>query len=122
MAFAYLFESTNRGTTSVTMFGTLGPWIELPHNFPPILWIDTTSPAGLDEGLYAWGYSTSPSLPETVLHVQVANYEPGTKWFLPNDLGLVTAGGAIGFSGEVIRKMVLYYRSVSEGPDPNRML
>jgi hypothetical protein len=121
MAAISLFGSTARGTTSVTLFGTLGPWTELPDEAPPILWIDTTSPAGQNQGLYAWGHSTSPSLPETVVHVQVANYEPGTKWFLPTDIGLFTAGGAIGFSGEVIRKYALYYRSVGEGPDPNRM-
>jgi hypothetical protein len=105
------------------MFGVYGPWIELPNGFPPILWIDSTSPAGLNEGLYAWGFSTSPSLPETTLHLQVANYEPGTKWFLTNDIGLLTLGGEapLGLGGEVIRKMALYYRAVGEGPDPNRM-
>jgi len=47
MAFAQYYESTtNNLTTTVTMFGLAGTWKELPDSFPPILWIDTTSPAG----------------------------------------------------------------------------
>jgi hypothetical protein len=68
------------------------------------------------------GYSTSPSLPASILHLQVANYEPGTRWFIPTDVGAWTAGGAVGLNGDVVHDVRLYYRSVGEGPDPNRMV
>jgi hypothetical protein len=122
MAFYHFFGSSNRTTTSLTMFGVLGPWQELPDGALPILWIDTTSPAGANQGLYMIGYSTSPSLPPTIVRLQVANYEPGTRWFLTNDVGAFTSGGAMGLQGDVQHDVRLYYRSLSEGPDPNRMV
>ena len=133
MAYAEWYVTTTCATTSVTMFGTLGPWIELPDVFAPILWIDTTSPAGLSAGLRIVSETTSDvgnatqTVKQIVFEVQVSNYEPTTKWFLPSDCGTKTAGGALG-QGPLENTAVgarlwkLWYRSVGDGPDPNRML
>ena len=119
----------------MTMFGVYGPWMELPDVFAPILWIDTTSSSaiGLQNGLKIvsattiGGADTSAVL-QTIWEVQVDNYEPGTKWFLPDDCGSKTAGSALGMGlpinggrGVGPRLWKLFYRSVGEGPDPNRM-
>jgi len=123
MAFAHFFGSTNRTTTSLTMFGVLGPWAELPDGFPPILWIDTTSPAACNQGLYMTGWSSSPSVGMTLYHPQVVNYEPGTRWFLVNDTGVWTSGNSgVGLSADTVHDVRLYYRSIAEGPDPNKMV
>lgn len=138
MAYAEFYVTTACATTSVTMFGVLGPWVELPDVFPPILWIDTTSPASaICEGLWiqcGTSLSGTPIADGTGVmnhHVQVMNYEPGTKWFLVPDIGARTAGNAVGLgiglnSQALIalgpRQWKLYYRAVGEGPDPNRMI
>lgn len=131
MAFAQFYQSTATGTTSVTMFGTLGPWIEMPDYFPPILWIQTSSTLNQqpNNGLQVIVGSSAGTdgLPGQILvKVTVANYEPGTKWFLPTDDGVRTSGGLSQF-GAYSRlpsqvKLELYYRAVGEGPDPARMI
>lgn len=136
MAYAEFFVTTACATTSVTMFGVLGPWIELPDAFAPILWIDTTSPATAPcSGLWIQSGTTANTGIATVMpivmnyQVQVMNYEPGTKWFLPSDIGTKTVGSALGMGlnenatiGTGPRQWKLYYRAVGEGPDPNRMI
>lgn len=145
MAYAEFFVTTASATTSVTMFGTYGPWIELPDAFPPILWIDTSSTTTrTPENVALWilggtsvsMHGTAWQKPLFINHkVQVQNYEPGTRWLLPADCGSFALGsGNLGVGEACLsntgvsppvtgaRRWKLYYRAVGEGPDPRRMV
>jgi hypothetical protein len=138
MAYAEFFVTTACATTSVTMFGTLGPWIELPDAFHPIMWLNTSSTTtrDLNEGLWIMGATTPLNDPCTatpyvrIYQVQVQNFEPGTRWFLPANIGTKTTPGptlcrGMNMNGAPLvggRQWKLYYRAVGEGPDPRRMV
>lgn len=146
MAYAEFFVTTAQATTSVTMFGTYGPWIELPDAFPPILWLCTASTSsnvagspGLNEGLWIQCMTTACPVgnEDATARAQrmnvrytVLNFEPGTRWFmLTNSIG-ANAGKNCTAIGDGIYEATattgpyvfrLYYRAVGEGPDPRRM-
>lgn len=141
MAYAEFFMTTACATTSLTMFGTYGPWMELPDAFPPILWIDTSSTTQrvLNSGLWITGGTSiggggagaaSANCPMYLnFHVKLDNYEPGTRWFMPSDCFTRTADSGLGIgirntetATGGIRAWKLYYRAVGEGPDPVRMV
>lgn len=145
MAYAEWFVTTACATTSVTMFGTLGPWIELPDAFPPILWLNTSSTTtrDLNVGLWIMACTTVAADQDVLPYVRITqclvlNFEPGTRWFMLDnagvgDLGYRTAGSATSSaigrglpitSAGVLspRLWKLYYRAVGEGPDPARMI
>jgi hypothetical protein len=141
MAFAlfYYGSATNAGgtTTATTLFGTSGYWRELPDAFPPILWIDTSTPgtfaANGNQGCYVIGATTNVTQTgaanSITLKAQVAGYKVGTRWFrtttnVSDDTFALAVHPTIGSAGAGLYENSaghyecrLYYRAINEGPN-----